>query len=208
MRAAHQRPGVIAMADSPRSFWQTAPGMFTAIAALITAIAGLIGILVQAGVIGGDSSSADRGVDRSTSSGPRAGRGGSTAESEGRSPGTTAPADAATLVPWEEATATLIRQDGTSTSVKAATVGLACNTDVVKLKNGQEIDLKLVGSIRFDTIYTENASADGVVVLLDGRKVAGPIFTWNCPVQGSNELGTVTVALEDIKRIDFDRVPG
>lgn len=38
-------------ADDKRSFWKTAPGVITAVASLITAVAGLLGVLCQTGVI-------------------------------------------------------------------------------------------------------------------------------------------------------------
>jgi hypothetical protein len=107
--------------------------------------------------------------------------------------------------PWAQATATLVRQDGSSATVKAATVGLACTTETLAFKNGQRVKLELVRSIQFNAIYLENASADGVVTLLDGRELTDPIHTWNCPITGANELGKLEIKLNDIKRIDFHR---
>lgn len=97
-----------------------------------------------------------------------------------------------------------MRQDGTRTTVKAATVYLACAQGVIGFKNGQAFDLKLVREIRYDSIYSD-ASADGVVTLLDGRQLTNSIDPWNCPVEGSNDLGTVEIELEDIKSIHFNR---
>ncbi len=45
------------MTDARSSWWQTVPGMLTAIAGLITAIGGLVLTLDQAGLIGNDSGS-------------------------------------------------------------------------------------------------------------------------------------------------------
>ena len=109
------------------------------------------------------------------------------------------------MTPWLRSTAVLVRRDGTSATVKAATVGLACSEGNVQFKNGQRVSMELVGSIAFDAVYTENASADGVVTLLDGRELTDPIHTWNCPVSGANELGPLSIPLTDIKRIDFRR---
>jgi hypothetical protein len=72
-------------------------------------------------------------------------------------------------------------------------------------ENGQRVSLERVRSIRFDAIYLENSSADGVVTLLDGRDLMDAIDTWNCPVTGTNELGSLAIQLKDIKRIDFHR---
>lgn len=189
------------MAETTKSFWQTAPGVITAVAALITAIGGVLGILVQNDVIGGGSDARTPGA-APTVAGARDGGDRSDA---GSAVATTAPAEASDLVPWTEATATLVRKDGTSTTVKAPTVGLACDTQNLVFKNGQRVSLERVRVIEFDAIYVENSSADGVVTLLDGRQVTDAIHTWNCPISGANELGPVEIGLEDIERIDFHR---
>ena len=181
------------MSDTGKGFWQTTTGVITAVAALITAIGGLLAILVQNDIIGG-------GRDREKQ--VVAGAPGAASVSQADSEVTPS---ASSLVPWDRATATLVRRDGTSATVKAPTVGLACATESLAFKNGQRVRLELVRSIRFDAIYTENASADGVVTLLDGRELTDPIHTWNCPVTGATELGPIEIKLADIRRIDFRR---
>jgi hypothetical protein len=109
------------------------------------------------------------------------------------------------LIPWDRATATFVRKDGTSATVKAATVGLSCTTETLQFLNGLRISMELVRSVQFDAIYLENASADGVVTLLDERELTDPIYTWNCPITGANELGSFQIPLNDIRRIDFHR---
>ena len=189
------------MGETAKSFWQTAPGMITAVAALITALGGVLGILVQNDVIGWGSDSRTSGTTPAIAGTPDGGD-----RDQGSAGVTTTPStEASALIPWTRATATLVRKDGTSATVKAPTVGLACDTQSLALKNGQRISLELVRGIEFDAIYTENSSADGVVTLLDGRRLTDPIHTWNCPVSGTNELGSVEIRLEDIDRIDFHR---
>lgn len=114
-------------------------------------------------------------------------------------------AGAASLVPWAEAEAALERRDGTATMVRAATVYTACANGQVQLTTGQKISLELVREIQFDTIYTDTASADGTVTLLDGRVLDDPIYTWNCPIDGTNDLGRVSIPLADIRRVTFHR---
>jgi hypothetical protein len=184
------------MNETGKSFWHTAPGVITAIAALITALGGVLAILVQNDVIGGASGGGGQVV-----AGPPEGEGTSREVSQGR----TTPAEALPLIPWDTASAILVRRDGTTATVKAPTLGLACATDNLAFKNGQRVRLDLVRSIRFDAVYRENGSADGVVTLLDGRELTDPIHTWNCPVTGSNELGRLQIDLGDIRRIDFQR---
>lgn len=191
---------MVVVAETEKSFWQTVPGVITAVAALLTALGGLLGVLVQTGLIGGSDDEVPAGTTPVVAGAP----GGA---SSGTEAGGTRPsgADASTLIPWVEASATLVRRDGTSAKVKAATVGLACDTGNLAFKNGQGVSLELVRSIDFSAVYTENASADGVVALLDGRQLTDPISTRNCPVSGTNDLGRVDIRLEDIDRIDFHR---
>jgi len=186
------------VAEPSKGFWHTVPGIITAIAALITAVGGLLAILIQNDVIGSkDEPPPTTTVGEQT---PAATVGGPP-----RTGATSAGPPSGSLTPWEQANAVLTRTDGTSATVLAATVGIACDTQKVALKNGQSIRLDLVRSIDFDAIYTDNASATGTVNLLDGREVEGPIHTWNCPIMGQNELGQVTIQLDDIDRIDFQR---
>jgi hypothetical protein len=183
--------------EDEKSFWQTVPGILTALAALVTALAGLLGILVQSGVIGGGTEGSDGAAQTAvdpTAEGPQEATSGSST-----------PADASTLVPWEKTTATFVLEDGRTMTVRAPTVGIACNTEVVELENGQRIELRLVSSIRFDAIYTESSSADALVTLLDGRRLDEPVHTWNCPVTGTNDLGPVQVELDEIRQIEFER---
>src|SRR5688500_14980679 len=104
------------MTETGKSFWQTTTGMITAIAALITAIGGVLGILVQNDIIGRASDA--RPAEAITARGG----GNSHAPRDGTGP----PTNTSTLIPWDRATATLVRKDGTSATVKAPTVGLAC----------------------------------------------------------------------------------
>ena len=185
------------MTETGKSFWHTTTGVITAVAALITAVGGLLAVLAQNGVIGGKD-------DRETPVVARTEGGASASQPDS---GDTAAAAAlpSSLIPWASATATLVRKDGTSATVKAPTVGLACDTETLAFKNGQRVSLELVRSIRFDAVYLANSSADGVVTLLDGRELADPIHTWNCPVTGANEQGSLEITLADIRRIDFHR---
>lgn len=187
------------MSEPTKNFWQTVPGVVTAIAALITALGGLVGVLIQSGVISGGGHAEQPAAAQSVAT---------TSVAPSDQPSTDATAGAgepAGLIPWDRASARFVRNDGTTAMVKAQTVSLACDTGKVKLDNGQEVSLELVDSIRIDAVYTETATADGAVSLLDGRTLTDPIFTWNCPVSGTNELGTVSIDLQDIKRIDFLR---
>lgn len=189
------------MEETAKSFWHTMPGVITAVAALLTAVGGLLGVLIQNDVIGWGTD----GQQLSTTQGS-AGVPGGRYDGQAVPEATTTPTlDGTGFIPWEQAAADLVREDGTRTTVKAPTVGLACDIEKLYFENGQEISLEIVRSIQFDTIYTDNSSAEGLVTLLSGEKLTDPIHTWNCPVSGQNELGRVQIELEDIHRIEFHR---
>jgi hypothetical protein len=191
------------MAESPKGFWHTAPGFITAVAALVTALAGGLGILIQSGLIGGGDGAA---VDGSVATDTVAAAPSSEPGDAGLDVNAGAPAsETAGPVPWDEATATLTRHDGTETEVKASTVYLACDRGQLAWKNGQKIHLDRVLSVEYEAVYREDGSADGVVTLLDGRQITDTIHTWNCPVMASNDLGRVEVPLDEVARLDFDR---
>ncbi|MFF0991624.1 hypothetical protein [Kocuria nitroreducens] len=189
------------MAETAKGFWHTAPGMITAVAALVTAAGGLLGVLIQNDVIEWGSDSQQSGTTQDAANTP----GGENGGQPGPEAATTPSTDTSDYIPWNQATADLVRHDGTRTTVKAATVGLACDTKTLAFENGRKISLEIVRSIQFDAIYTNNASADGIVALLDGRELTDPIHTWNCPVLAQNELGPVEIKLENIHRIEFHR---
>jgi hypothetical protein len=122
-------------------------------------------------------------------------------------PGSSPPGTAERSVPapWDEATAIFERRDGTVATVTASSVMLACDTGNLRFENGQTISLQIVESVRFDSVDMDSATAAGAVTLLDRRELTDPIFTWNCPVSGITDLGSLSIKLEDIRRIDFRR---
>jgi len=58
--------------DRDKSFWSTIPGILTGVAAIITAIGGLVAALYTAGIIGGRSTSPNEIRPSNTASGPQA----------------------------------------------------------------------------------------------------------------------------------------
>lgn len=197
------------MAEDAKGFWHTLPGLITACAAFVTAVAGMLGILLEAGVVGGDGRERLAGEAQAAASASASASGTASTDEGSISAAPRAssaqPTDGTGRVPWERAIATLVRKDGTTASVKATTVGFACTTETLTFENGQEISLELVRSVRFDAVYTDDSSATGLVTLLDGRELAEPVHTWNCPVTGTTELGPVTIPLDDFARVEFDR---
>ncbi len=197
-----------------KSFWQTVPGVITAVAALVTAVGGLIGILVQSGLFGsGDDQRAvatPPSVEASTivDQTPSSASSPSSGQTPEESPVAQSPEPAGgspDLVPWTRATATIVRADGRRTEVRASTVNLSCGAPSVTFASGQTIPLERVRSIAITAVFASNATADATVTLLDGRRTSDTISTRNCPVQAETDLGPVVVELSDVRRIGFGR---
>ena len=51
------------MSENSRSFFSTVPGLVTGLAGVLTAVVGLITVLIQLGVIGGDDSDGSPAVN-------------------------------------------------------------------------------------------------------------------------------------------------
>lgn len=194
------------MAETGKGFWHSAPGVVTAVAALLTAVGGLLGILLQYDVLPPGGRAGDAGPDgvapapvatSDDASDPRV-------ATRAPDPGTSAAASA--LVPWTDARASLVRMDGTTLDVRAMTVGLTCDRQRLAVSDGRTIGLEDVRSIRFDAVFTESpGTADATVELLDGTVLTESVLTRNCPVSASDERGPVSVPMPDIARIDFLR---
>ncbi|MFC5379980.1 hypothetical protein [Aquipuribacter nitratireducens] len=196
------------MAETGRGFWHSAPGVITAVAALLTAVGGLLGILFQYDVLPPGGRAADAGPPAAapavvaTSDDASDPHGAAAATASGSS----APDADPPLVPWTDARASLVRDDGTTLDVRAMTVGLTCDRQRLAFVDGRTIQLEDVRSIRIDAVFTESPGfADATVELLDGTVLTESVLTRNCPVAAADERGTVSVPVADVARIDFLR---
>jgi hypothetical protein len=200
----------------PQRWWSTLPGILTALAALITAMTGLVAALYQTGVLG---SKAKPAVEISQSA-PK----GSPAEpsqslpqkpSEGTeaSTGTQAssPSSPATrLKPWSEAMAVITAIDDSTTTVRAETLSYVISVvHAFEFRSGQSIDFEKMRSFAILSVDDPNAphaKATISVTLLDGRMVTGDIQAgYGYDIAGYNELGRFQITLQHLKRVEFQR---
>ena len=99
----------------PQSWWHTLPGILTGAAAAITAVTGLLAILVQQGVIGGkDKSASPSRVEAPAPSGPQR------MSNVPASDPTTHSKES--LKAWAETEAIITARDGTTTTIRADTL--------------------------------------------------------------------------------------
>jgi hypothetical protein len=190
------------MADDARAprWWQTLPGLVTAVATLVTAAGGLLVILAQTGMIGGTiPAAAPEKTPRSTADVA----GGGPANPASRGDDSSPQRQAAGLKPWGQSEVVVTRRDGQTMTVRAETFS-NCLTGRQKLAlaSGQEVAFGLMRSI--DVVESDPVSAAVVITLHDGRALADRTAA-NCDLFGFNTLGRASVLFKDVKRVDFRR---
>jgi len=193
------------MPDTPHttSWWQTLPGVLTALAGFITAVSGLIALLYQNGLLGhkGDASaatqaSAGASVSNPSHTPPKA------------LPEATANPTPQAHKPWSEATAVVVGRDGRETRLRAESFSncISVGHDLT-LTSGQTILFERMASIevqRADDHTSPSPKAHLQITLLDGTTVPGEVEA-NCDLFGHNDLGRFTTYFDQIRMVRFER---
>jgi hypothetical protein len=209
----------VAEDEKSRSWWLTMPGILTGIAAIVTAVGGLVGILYQNGAFGGKSASgasrtetqivgvpsaskdASQPARTETSSGSGAGSNTTTANSN------TPPADH--LRTWADSEAIVTAKDGATTTVRAETLSSCISVQhSLTLSSGQEIPFEKMRSIEFlhvDPQFTPNARAMTLITLLDRKTIKDNMPAGCGDITGYNDLGRFSIIFQNLKRVDFRR---
>lgn len=204
-----------------KSWWSTMPGVLTALAAIITALGGLVAILSQSGLLGHKPAT----VAASTAG----------AADPLRTPGATATAPAAALSPaTAQQTATpsqLAAAPNTTTATTSPTAhspaevlaglrsegfkglavthrdgtlialakGAEISGEMLPLANGQSVQFERIVSIEIEQPWDGSAT----LALTNGQRLAAKLNDYN--LYGKNELGPYRELLSKLKRIDFVR---
>jgi len=197
------------------------PGILTGIAAIVTAVAGLVGILYQNGVLDGQRKSALRGdrpktqlVGAASSSNdatqparteaPSAlGAGNNTTNADSNTP----PKDS--LKTWAESEAIITAKDGVVTTLRAETLSNCISVKHnLTLSSGQDIEFEKMRSfeiVHADPVGTPNARAMMLITLLGGKTIKDNVGA-GCPdIFGYNDLGRFSTSFQNLKRVDFRR---
>ena len=190
------------MADPEKraSFWTTLPGFLTGIAALLTAVTGLLVVMYPHGFSGSKdgaaavSSKEPAGAAQSASP---AAQGASSAVQNAAADGS------ASLMPrGDKPTVLLIRKDGTETRGFLHGFQDSQSLQAIALKDGQSIPFDKIKSVDF----TETRGSDqGVkVTLMDGRALEGDIMAGE-QMTGDTDIGLFSISVKTLKQVVFER---
>lgn len=176
------------MADADKNWWTTVPGLLAALAAIITAVGGLVAALSQAGVFGGKS------AEPAAAAPPPAG----VEAPAAAKPDPAAPEAAAPAAPAPAALkgVRVTTKDGSVVELRPTATILG---STIPLQSGQEVPFERLERIDITQPW------DGTLklALVGGRSMEATAL--NLPLSGSNELGVYLKMMSDIRRIEFVR---
>lgn len=186
--------------EKDRSWWQTLPGIITALAALITAVGGVLGLLLGTGVIGGSDE------PTTTQQEPRIQTTDSVGTKQERKTETTAATTAEAVEPWSDVEAVFHTTDG-ETRVDADSLAYCLtNGHGLPLTNGQGIPFEKIRTmkvIRSDEQFKPNGEADLELTFTDGTTMEGSVGS-GCPFIGHNDLGRLEVYPQKVKLLEIE----
>jgi len=172
-----------------QSFWTTLPGILTGIAALLTAVTGLLVIAYPHGFAGGKESTPP-------AVGSYAGAGVAPAAGGGFPPASSATPQR------QKATVLVTAKDGTATRLFLKNFKHNYYDEAIELKSGQSISFDKIKSIDFLTVH--DYQMDVKVTLTDGRALDGALAT-GYAFKGETDIGPFTIQVENLKQILFER---
>lgn len=185
-----------------QSFWTTLPGILTGIAAVVTAVTGLmIGLSQQRGPEApaeepAPAAAATVGAERPPAESTRAARGSTRA-----APDPNPPADA----PRSAATVIITAQDGSVTTVYGDSFQHRQTGRELPLLSGQSIPFDRIAAIDVTRIESDRARIN--VTLVNGAVHSGAISAGLSPYAftGTNDLGSFEIRIDKLARITFER---
>ncbi len=178
-----------------QSFWTTLPGILTGIAAVVTAVTGLIiGLSQQRGPDAPAEGSAPAAAATVRAERPPA-------ESTRPAPDANPPADA----PRKEATVIITAQDGSVTTVYGDSFQHRQTGRELPLLSGQSIPFDRIAAIDVTRIDSDRARVN--VTLVNGAVHSGAISAGLSPYAftGTNDLGSFEIRVDQLARITFER---
>jgi len=183
-----------------RGFWHTVPGILTAVAAVITAVGGLLAVLLQLGIISGSPKPASV-----TGQGPQVTQSASAASSSHSA----APDSSVSGRSWSDAVAVWTTTDGKKITVPAHTMAFCINEGTgLLLDQSQNIAFEKMSKIEILSSDTALASPNGLarlhITLTSGEIVDGDI-TANCDFIGFPAAGRINLYPDHLKMIEFIR---
>lgn len=199
------------MSESPKpaSWWQTLPGLLTALAATITALSGFVALLFQNGVLGHKSEPKAEVVATATAAPQVAEPRASATPTSSTSPSAHASAPQGTKArrPWSEAEAVLLGRDGKTTRLRAETFSSCISVNhEIDLDGNQAIPFEKMASIdvlQADENTVPNAKAKLKLTLEDGTELSGSVAA-DCDLFGYNNIGRFTTFYHRLRSVRFE----
>lgn len=201
------------MSESPKpgSWWQTLPGLLTALAATITALSGFVALLFQNGILGHKSEPKAEVVATTASQGAAPASAPSPAVKPTPDPSPaaqTSPAqDAKARRPWSDAEAVLLGRDGKTTRLRAETFCSCISVNhEIELDGNQSIPFEKMASIEVlqaDENTVPNAKAKLKLTLVDGTELSGSVAA-DCDLFGYNNVGRFTTFYHRLRSVRFE----
>jgi hypothetical protein len=198
--------------DRRQSWWQTLPGVLTAVAGVLTAVTGLYIAVVQNREDEAKTSPPAVAEAPARSAAPASSEpvpAGAPRESKAALPppsGEGGRSDA--LKPWSESDAVLTMTDGSRNTVRAESLSNYISVShSITLTNGQGVPFERMRSlevVRSDATGSPNARATIVVTLLDGRTINGTMDA-GCGWFGFNDIGRFDFNVDRLRRVEFGR---
>jgi hypothetical protein len=175
--------------EKKQSFWTTMPGVLTGIAAVLTAVTGLLVVMYPHGFAGSKEGSPAAAI--------------SSKDAVGGAPnaaGSSAPASATPK--QQKPTVLVVGKDGTQTGVSLRGFQDSMYGEAIQLKNGQAIPFDKIRSVDF--VETHGYDEDVKVTLTDGRTLEGDIMAGE-QLTGETDIGPFSISVKDVKQIVFER---
>jgi hypothetical protein len=197
----HIRGRNLAEPEKKQSFWTTMPGMLTGIAAVLTAVTGLLVAVYPHGLAGSK--------DGATVVSPKDSAGAAQSASpavQDTAPATQSAAGAgsasASVMPKQDKpTVLLIRKDGTETRGFLHGFQDSYSLQSIALKNGQSIPFDKIKSVDFTE--THGYDQDVKVMLIDGRALEGDIMAGE-QLTGETDIGPFSISVVTLKQVVFE----
>lgn len=187
--------------QKPTSWWQTLPGVLAALAAVVTAVSGLLAVLFQNGLLGGKADASAKSSMSTKADAPVA------ASAAPKSPATAGQSTPAAR-PWSDAVAVMSIRDGSTTRLRASSLSNCISVGhEIDLDTGQSVPFEKIASIevlRADDHTAPNAKASLKIELLDGTAISGTADAV-CDLFGFNDTGRFSTYFDRLRSIRFDR---
>jgi hypothetical protein len=177
----------VAESEKKQSFWMTLPGFLTGIAAVLTAVTGLLVVMYPHGFAGPkDRPPVGSATEPAQAASSAAGVAGASAAPAAR----------------QRSTVLVTAKDGTETRVSLNSFRDSYSGEAVQLKNGQSIPFDKIRSVDFLEVH--EYEQDVRVTLMDGRALDGAIMSGE-QMTGDTDIGPFSISVKSLKRILFER---